>query len=437
MLNPDGYGTVGLIIDTCMILMVIVTLSINDSIIRFGLDSKYDKAHVFSIGLTTVIAGLIIFAFFTPALNLITFEGESIFSGYTVWIYFYIVTGSLKSCCALFARSAGYVKLYAIDGIFTTVANITFNLIFMLGLGLGVQGYLLSVILADLASTIFVFYMAGLKNYLQLFGLNPHLRRSMYRFSLPLIPTAVMWWITGLSAGFFIAQFMGMESTGIYKAAYRFPNIIIIISVIFSQAWNMSAITEKNSRTIARFYTNVFNIFQSAIYIMAAGLMLIIRPALALMTTSDFHDAYRFSSLLILAVVFSCFSTFSGSVYVASKKSLRSMTTAFIGAAVNVLLNLIMIPAWGLHGAAFATLISYLLIFIVRAVDTRKIVLMDLKLVKMTANSIILLGMGIIVMTVGNISVYYVSLSVLFLFVVVMNFRSAIDAISIIRKNRG
>jgi O-antigen/teichoic acid export membrane protein len=432
ILSTDGYGAVGLIIDACVIIMAIVTLSINDAIIRFGLDSKYDKAQVFSIGLTTVIMGLVVFAFITPALNSI-----ETFRGYAFWIYLYVFSGSIKSCCCLFARSAGYVKLYAIDGLFTTVMNITFNLVFMLGFGMGVTGYLLSVIIADALSTIFVFYMAGLKKYLRFFGLNKHLRGSMYRFSLPLIPTAVMWWITGLSAGFFIESFMGIDFTGIYKAAYRFPNIIIIISLIFSQAWNMSAITEKNSRTIARFYTNVFNIFQSAIYIMAAGLMLVIRPALRIMTTEGFHDAYKFSSLLILAVVFTCFSTFAGSVYVASKKSVRSMFTAIIGAVVNIALNLFMIPEWGLHGAALATLISYLIIFIVRAIDTRKIVLMDLKLPKMTANMIVLITMGIILMTVQNDTVYYASLSGLFLMAVVINFRSAMGAISMIKKKRG
>ncbi|MCL2071338.1 MAG: polysaccharide biosynthesis C-terminal domain-containing protein [Oscillospiraceae bacterium] len=434
MLSTDGYGTVGLIIDTCVIIMGIVTLSINDSLIRFGLDKKYDKAQVFSIGLITVIIGLAIFAVFTPILNTV-----ETFRGYTVWIYFYVVSGSLKSCCSLFARSAGYVRLFAVDGLFTTVMNITFNLIFMLGLGLGVKGYLLSVIIADALSIVFVFYMAGLKKYLQIFGLSRHLRTSMYRFCIPLIPTNIMWWIILVSAGFFITHFSGIDDTGLYKAAYRFPNIIVILSLIFMQAWNMSAITEKNSATIARFYTNVFNIMQSVIYIMAAGLMLIIRPALAIFSSAEFHEVYRFSSVLIMAVVFNCFSSFAGSVYVASKKSVRSMTTAIIGAAVNIILNLILIPPWGVYGAGFATLASYLVIFAVRAVDTRKIVFMDFKLPKMLVNSLILAGMGAIVMTVPSQSyfLYYVSLSCLFLMAVVINFRSAMGAVSMILKKRG
>jgi O-antigen/teichoic acid export membrane protein len=258
----------------------------------------------------------------------------------------------------------------------------------------------------------------------------------MLRFSLPLIPTAVMWWVTGLSSGFFIERFMDIDATGIFKAAYRFPNIIIIISLIFSQAWNMSAITEKNSRTISRFYSNVFNIFQSAVYIMAAGLMLVIRPALVLMTRADFHGAYKFSAFLIMAVIFSCFSTFSGSVYVASKKSMRSMVTAFIGAVLNIGLNFALIPLWGLQGAAIATFFSYIVVFIVRAADTRKIVLMDLKIPKMTVNMIILLAMTAIIMTVGNSALYYTGLSVLFAVALIINFRSAISAIKLIKESK-
>lgn len=75
----------------------------------------------------------------------------------------------------------------------------------------------------------------------------------------------------------------------------------------------------KNSRTIANFYTNVFNIFQSAVYVIAGGLMLVIRPAVQMICDPEFHTAYRYTPFMILSVSFTCFSTFMGSVYVASK----------------------------------------------------------------------------------------------------------------------
>ncbi|MDR0196676.1 MAG: polysaccharide biosynthesis C-terminal domain-containing protein [Oscillospiraceae bacterium] len=430
-LGTDGYGAVGIIVDASVIIMAIVTLSVNDSVVRFGLDKKYDKSQVFSIGLLTTVIGVLMFAAVAPALTLI-----DLLKDYVLLIYLYVFTGSIKSCCALFARSAGYVRLFALDGMFTTVVNIIFNLIFMLGFKMGVTGYVLSVVVADAASIAFLFYMADLKRYFRIWGLDKQLRRLMFKFSLPLIPTAIMWWVTNASDGFIIAEILGKHYTGLYKAAYRIPNIIILISLIFSQAWNMSAITEKNSRTISQFYTNVFNIFQSAVYIMAAGMLLLIRPALDLMTSEDFAGVYEYSPLLVIAVVFACFSTFMGSVYVASKKTVRSMLTAFSGATANIALNLLLIPVMGIQGAALATVISYVIIFTIRAVDSRKIVLMDLKLPKIIVNMSVVTAMGVIVIFVKDVTLFYTSLSAGFAVTAILNFKAGIAAIYMLKRKK-
>jgi O-antigen/teichoic acid export membrane protein len=329
------------------------------------------------------------------------------------------------------------VRLYAIDGIFTTVVNISLNLIFLLGFRLGVLGYVLSVVLADLASIVFLFYMGRLTAYLRLFGIDKQLRKLMFRFSIPMIPTAIMWWITGVSNSFFITAMLGFDQTGIYNAAYKLPNIIALVSGIFSQAWNMSAITEKNSRTIAKFYSDVFNFYQSIIYVVAAVMLLVIRRMLGFMAVGEgFAGAFRYSPLIILAVVFTCFSTFMGSVYVASKKSVRSMLTVMVGAVANLILNFLLIPVLGINGAALSTLISYVLIFTIRVIDTRSLVFMDLKPLKMSVNLLLLGSMGAIVMLAENVNFYYISLSVLFLLVVVINYRAGITAIRFILQKR-
>ena len=196
----------------------------------------------------------------------------------------------------------------------------------------------------------------------------------------------------------------------------------------------MSAITENNSRTIASFYTNVFNIFQSFVYVIAAGLMLVIRIAIQLFCEAEFESAYLYTPFLILSVSFTCFSTFMGSVYVASKKSMRSMLTAAIGAAVNIVLNIVLIKTVGLHGAAIAAFASFVIIFIIRAIDTKKIVMMDMKLPKMIANTALLLIMGLVIIFVTDLLPYYILLGVLFVIIAAINFRSGLKAIKIILK---
>jgi len=110
------------------------------------------------------------------------------------------------------------------------------------------------------------------------------------------------------------------------------------------------------------------------------------------------------------------------------------MVTAAIGAGVNLILNVILIKAMGLHGAALAAFASFLIIFIIRAFDTKKIVMMDMKLPKMIINSVLLLGMSFVIFLVEDLLLYYVLLAVLFLLIIGINFKSGISAIKIILK---
>lgn len=438
-LGTSGYGEINNIVDTATLLMSLATLSVGESLIRFGIDKAYDNKQVLSIGLRVTFIGVVFCMLFVPLVSLFTniFPDNSVLNllrDYAWLTILYVTTGSFKSSCALFVRSIGHVKLYAVDGILTTVMNIVFNVILLFWIKLGNVGYLLSVILADLCSITFLFFTAKLRQYVIIKGIDKELLGSMLRFCIPMIPTSIMWWIINVSSSFMISEMIDFSASGIYKAAYKLPSMISIFSGIFSQAWNMSAITENNSRTIAKFYTNVFDIFQSVVYVIAGGLMLIIKPAIMFFCDVEFYSAYIVTPFIIMSVVFTCFSTFMGSVYVASKQSVRSMATAAIGAVLNIVLNLIFINLWGVYGATLAGFLSFLAIFIVRAFDTHKIVYMDLKLPKMIINSLLLLGMSFVIFRVEDEMPFYISLSAFFAVIAVINFRAGVRAVKMILK---
>ena len=439
-LGKTGYGEINNIIDTATLLMSLVTLSIGESIIRFGIDKAYDNKQVFSIGMRVTFAGVVCGMLFVPLVGLFTniFPDNNVLlllRDYAWLTVLYVTTGSVKSSCALFVRSIGHVKLYAIDGILTTAMNIVFNIFLLFTFNLGNVGYLLSVILADICSIVFLSFTAHLKQYLTFTGLSHDMIQTMLRFCIPMIPTSVMWWIINVSDSFMISGMIGFEASGIYKAASRFPSMISIFSGIFSQAWNMSAITENNSSTIAKFYTNVFDIFQSTVYVIASALMVLIKPLIILFADEQFLEAYIAAPFIVMSVVYTCFSTFMGSVYVASKQSMRSMVTAAIGAVLNIGLNLIMIQLWGIYGATFASFLSFLTIFIVRAADTHRIVNMDLRLPKMAVNVVLLMAMGAVIFMVrDNDLLFYGSLVLLFIVILILNFRAGLRAVRMVLK---
>ena len=438
-LGKSGYGEINNIIDTATLLMSLATLSVGESIIRFGIDTAYDNKQVFSIGIRVTLCGVICCMTFVPLIGLCAnvFPDNAVFEllrRYSWLTVLYVTTGSLKSSCALFVRSIGHVKLYAVDGILTTGMNIVFNIFLLFTFNLGNVGYLLSVILADVCSILFLTVTAKLWKYFTLFRLDRDMISSMLRFCIPMMPTTIMWWIVNVSSSFMISGMVGFDASGVYKAASRFPSMISIFSGIFSQAWNMSAITENNSRTIAKLYTNVFDIFQSTVYVIAAALMLLIKPLILFFCDEAFYDAYLVTPFIILSVVFTCFSTFMGSVYIASKQSLRSLITASVGAVLNIVFNLLFIGMWGVDGAAFAGFLGFLAIFVVRAVDTHRIVYMDLKLPKMILNTVILMTMGVIIFVIKDNTVYYAALAGLFAVVLGLNLKSGLNAIRMILK---
>lgn len=83
----------------------------------------------------------------------------------------------------------------------------------------------------------------------------------------------------------------------------------------------------------------------------ASGVIALSRPAVRVLAEEEFFGAWQFVPILCLAMVFASFSTFSSSVYVVSKKSTLSFWTALLGAGINVLINLLLIPRIGILGA--------------------------------------------------------------------------------------
>jgi len=122
----------------------------------------------------------------------------------------------------------------------------------------------------------------------------------------------------------------------------------------------------------------------------ASALILLVKP-IAMVLMPAIYPAWQHMPFLVLAVACSCLVTFLGTIYnVAKSNSMVSITT-FIGAAVNIILNLLLIPKYGGNGAAFATFISYFIVFIIRAVDTRRYIAIRMHPLRIGASLCLLL----------------------------------------------
>ncbi len=414
-------------------LMPVVSLTIAEAIIRFGLDKAYDKRKVFTIGNIVCFGGLSTFAVILAIVSL-TGIADTYIGGYSVILYVFIFTSSLKTLYATFVRAMEKVKLFAFNGILTTFFTLFFTALFymvlpkgFLGENSGILKYLLAIILSDFISIVFLTTKAKLWKYFDTRHFDRDLLHVMLQYSVPLIPAQLLWLITNSSDAFMTTHYLGSHYNGILSATYKIPNIVATVYMMFGQAWNMSAITENESKDRDKFYENVFDFNQSLLYILCASCLLIIQPLTRIMIGEDFQSCIKYSPIMIYSTIFSCFTTFMGSIYLATKETKKSLFTSLISGLVNVGLNIVLIPTIKLYGPPISTVAAYMTVFIIRTFDSRKLVPFRIDFVKMIVNNIIIVLMMFVCLFETDLlhnPILYLLLFVLFSVVIILNMRS-------------
>ncbi|MBQ5329779.1 MAG: lipopolysaccharide biosynthesis protein [Oscillospiraceae bacterium] len=395
-MTETEYSRSDVIYQSINVLLPLVTFQMSDAVIRFGMDKEYDPRKVFTCANAALLLGMTLFMLFTPLVASTKALGE-----YTFLLFVACYFSCFRQITSQFVRARGYVKLFMADGVVAVVNQLIFNLIFIAALRMGVTGYVLSIILSDAISMVWLYILAGLGRFSDTRFFSFSLLKEMLRFSAPLIPTYILWWITSASDRFFVIEMVGDTENGIYSVAYKLPTLLMLVTTMFYQAWQMSSIEERNSRGIGKFYETVFGAYSSLIFMAAAGIILLVKPLTAVITPQDdpskhFDLAYLYTPILVVSMVFQCFCQFLSSVYTTKKKSLNSLYTAIVAAAANIILNFALIPRIEVYGAAIATAFSYFACFGVRVFDVRKLIYFKVNFLRLIVNTVLITAMCVI-----------------------------------------
>ena len=374
-LSPADYGTADLITQTANLLIPLASLGITDAVFRFAMDRTEDVSSVFTAGFNIIALGSVVLAVIALFLNV----NELADSAWLIAIF--MIASNFHTLCAQFIRARGEMTLFAVQGLINTILVIVLNILFLAVFRFGVTGYVLSTAAADVITTCYLVFRARLWRFISGKPTRALILR-MLRYCVPLIPTAVFWWITSVSDRYMITAWIGSAANGVYAVASKLPTILTVLSSVFMEAWLFSAVTERRegSDEHLTFYSSVWRTFLAGMVLSSSGVIAFSRLLVRLLADEEFFSAWQFVPVLCLAMVFAAFATFLSSVYVVSKKSGLSFWTAMLGASSNVAFNLLLIPRIGVMGAAIATLISYVLVFIIRAMSIRKLMPFSLAL---------------------------------------------------------
>lgn len=387
VLTPSDYGTADLIMQGANLLFPVISMGIVEGVFRFALGNPKKRRNIFSAGAWVITGGSAVLA----AVTVLTWSAD-LFDDVLWLMAIYTIASCYHSLCAQFIRAQGKMALYAGQGILNTVLVIGLNILFLLVFKWGITGYVLSTAVADILCSGFLVFKEKLWQYLTVKpgkGLLAH----MLRYSVPLIPTTIFWWITSVSDRYMITAFLGSDANGIYAVAAKIPTLLTLMATIFLEAWQFSAIAESagERKEHIRFYSKIWKIFMSAMFLAGGVVIALSQWEIRVLSADEYYSAWQYIPLLSAAMIFSSFVTFAGSIYVVAKKSLLSFGTSMAGAAVNILLNLILIPTeLGIQGAVIATFSSYFLVFLIRSKNARKLLPFRLYSQRLTVNCMIM-----------------------------------------------
>lgn len=365
LLSPAEYSTAELISSTANLIMPFACMGVTTGIFRFAAERGTNKEEVFSSSLALLGGGFCILLLI--GLPLCLLDG---LRWNAVLIICYVLFADLQAVCAQYVRAIDRTRLYAVQGIVNTLLTVLCNLLFLMVFHLGVTGYVLSVIVGNLLTALFLLFAARLWRVFRFSRIRRETVKELFRFSLPMIPTTVCWLITDLSDRYFVTAICGSDVNGIYSAAYKIPTVVNLLSGIFMQAWQFSAVAQSyDEEECGRFYSEVFRGFLSLIFIGTAGLILCSRFLSRLLLNVAYFDAWKYMPTLLCAAALEAVVSFLATVYLVKKKSMHSFITAVVGTVLNLVLNAAMIPGMGALGAAIATLLGYGAVYLLRMLD--------------------------------------------------------------------
>lgn len=401
LLSPEEYANIDIVILLTQLVTPILSLSITDAVIRFGMDRDYDRKQVFTVGLLVVLISSLLFCAATPLWGLISeIKGKELCF---VLLYF---SGLLSTLLSFFARALSRLRLIVINSVLITATNLLFSYLMIARLRMGESGYYWAMIASNFIGCIYVTIAAKIWNYVSIGKNSAKTLKDMVKYSLPLSPNAVCWWINSSINRFFLNANVSKNELGLYSASTKVPNLLTIVTTTFQQAWTLSSIDscesdkEKATNEKDLFFGEVFRLYDFLLVIITFCLICFSKLAAAILLKGEFYNGWIFIPFLALSFYFNSLNAFAGSILTALKLTRTVFYTTLVAAIINIVAAMLIIPAFGGQGAAVSMCLGYFAMWSVRLFVLKKQINFRCDIIHSVINYIALFSACMIV--IGN-----------------------------------
>ncbi len=411
VLSTTDYGTYDLLNTTVGVLIPVLTLNVQDAVIRFAMDKQQNRKSIVSVAVkillvsnAIVAAGLVLNSIF----GLSTLVKE-----YAIFFFAMFFVQSVYGVITYYVRGIDRIADLSVSSVLASAFTICFNIIFLVVFKWGLAGYFLANIIGPLAQIIYLVIRADMIHDTDLKADFSKEKKAMLDYSKPMIANSVAWWINNGSDRYVVIFFCGVAENGIYSVASKIPSILNIFQSIFSQAWTLSAVKDFDPEDKNGFFANTYRAYNCIMVLICSALIVADKILASFLYAKDFYVAWRYVPWLTIAIVFGSLSGYIGGFFSAVKNSKIFAQSTVVGAVINIILNLISTPILGALGAAIATAVCYFAVWAMRYWYSKKIIKLRINLGRdlvtyglLTAQAVVLLALEGVVLYGAEVGIF-------------------------------
>lgn len=363
-LDREDIGAVGLVVALTAVLVTILRLGISSAFFRFYFEST-DPAQrrlvvrtSFWFTMASATAGLAAgVALAEPIADLLGLGDADLVRAGFVGIWAQMNYEQLTALFRAEERSTAFVLASLANIAVTIGATVLLVVVWEQGA--------LGVIVGNFTGTLAV-YLALLAVHREQLGLqfSRPLLREMNRFGVPLVPAALALIAVNFSDRFFLVHLAGLDEVGLYEIGVRIASAMVLLLTAFRMAWPAFAYSIEDDGEARRTYAYVLTYLVVVASWLALALGLLAPWLVRLLTQPEFYAGERVVAPLAFGgMAYAAYIVMAIGVGRAKRTQFNWLITG-LAAVVNVALNLLLIPPYGMMGAAVATVAAYGVMFV-------------------------------------------------------------------------
>jgi O-antigen/teichoic acid export membrane protein len=363
-LTPADYGLMDLLYFTTAFIGMVLEMGINSAVSRFYFESEDQTKrnlvvssafYGFGVGSTLIVLIFIAGSRYLTELIFKTPDYTHLMiialAGLALDIYIQAAYTYIR------VRQRSHVLM--IVSVVRLIMQLTLNILFIVYFKMGVMGILLGTLISNF---VLVLYLVPYVLRETGLGFSREKLMEMIKFGLPLIPSNLMAYIVNVSDRYFLNAFTNLSVTGIYTLGYRFGILVNeFVAAPFGQIWIPRRFEYFQKEDSERIFGRIFTYFCLASFFVGLGISVLTKDVIQIISDQAYWGAWKVVPLITLSYIIARFQLHFNIGILAKKKTKYIMYINIFTAVTNLILNYFLIKKYDMWGAAYATLISFML----------------------------------------------------------------------------